>query len=133
MGYKKYKKFLFFCFLACACALVWSCGKEKHLEVSPDQLYGEWTLDSNTDYHWTFASDGTGSLVNYGEFDPDDETNGDFTWALSNGDELEVEFKGSGELGGIDIVKQYTIKEISTTALRWEDVYGRESALTKIQ
>ena len=125
------KFFLYFCFFACACALVWSCGKE-HLEVKPEQLWGEWVQDSDNNYHWTYNSDGTGSLVHRGSFDPEDENNGDFTWTINNGNELEVEFKGSGTLGGIDIVKVYTIKEISATAMCWEDVYGRSTDFTRI-
>jgi hypothetical protein len=47
------------------------------------------------------------------------------------GDELELEFKGSGELGGIDIVKLFTIKDIDESTMRWEDVYGRTMNLTR--
>ena len=125
------KNFLSFCFLVCACALVWSCGKDDHLEVSPSQLYGEWVKEG-TQYYWTFESNGTGNLVNRGEFDPEDDNNGDFTWTINGGDELEVEFKGSGELGGIDIVKLYTIKEISSSMVRWEDIYGRTTKLERV-
>lgn len=127
------KGFKFFLLCACVCAMIWGCGKDKHLNVQPEQLYGEWTQDSNTDYHWTYNNDGTGNLVNTGEFDPEDENNGDFTWTINNGDELEVEFKGSGALGGIDIVKLYTIREITATTMRWEDIYGRATAFTKIR
>lgn len=114
--------------------LAWSCGREEeHLQVSPSELWGEWVQDSDSNYHWTYNSDGTGNLLHVGVFDPEDENNGDFTWTINNGDELEVEFKGSGELGGIDIVKLYTIKAISATAMRWEDVYGRSTAFSKVK
>lgn len=103
------------------------------MEVNPSQLYGEWVQDSDNNYHWTFNSDGTGSLIHTGSTSAGDDANGDFTWILSNGDELEVEFKGSGELGGIDITKLYTIKAISASALRWEDSYGRSTEFTKIR
>lgn len=115
----------------CACALVWSCGREDHLDVNPSQLYGRWVKEG-TQYYWTFESNGTGNLVNLGEQDPDDENNGDFTWTINNGDELELEFRGSGELGGIDIVKLYTITEISSSNMVLEDVYGRERKLVKV-
>lgn len=120
-------------FLACACVLAWGCKKDEHLDVNPSQLWGEWVQDSDRNYHWTFNSDWTGELVHTGSVAPGDLNNGDFTWSLSNGDELEVEFKGSGELGGIDNTKQYTIKAISASALRWEDIYGRSTEFTKIR
>lgn len=119
-------------FFACACACVWSCGKDEGLDVKPSQLYGEWTQDNNRNYHWTFNDNGTGNMVNVGEFEPGDENNGDFTWQINGGDELELEFKGSGELGGIDIVKLFTIKDIDESTMRWEDVYGRTMNLTRI-
>ena len=119
-------------FLACVCALAWSCGKDDHLDVSPSQLYGKWMQEDNRNYRWTFESDGTGNLVNLGEFDPDDENNGDFTWKINGGDELELEFKGNGELGGIDIVKLFTVKEIDESSMKWEDVYGRTTSLIRI-
>ena len=108
---------------------MWSCGKDDHLDVSPSELYGQWMQEDNHNYRWTFNSDGTGNLVNQGEFDSDDENNGNFTWTINGGDELELEFKGSGELGGIDIVKLFTIKEIDESSVRWEDVYGRTTRL----
>lgn len=117
--------------LACASAMVWSCGeKETHINVNPSQLWGTWIQGAN--YQWRFDSNGTGNCVNLGEFDPEDENNGDFSWTIDV-DELEVEYKGSGELGGIDIVKLYTVKEISETAMKWEDPYGRIRTFTKLQ
>lgn len=99
--------------------------------MKESELWGQWVKEG-TQYYWTFESDGTGNLVNRGEFEEGDENNGDFTWTINGGDELEVEFKGSGELGGIDIVKLYTIKEISSTMVRWEDVYGRSTKLIRL-
>ena len=116
--------------LACACALAWSCGKDDHLDVSPSELYGVWVQDDGL-YRWTFNSDGNGNLVNTGEFDPEDENNGDFTWTINGGDELELEFRGSGDLGGIDIVKLFTIKAIDNSHMRWEDIYGRTTSLSR--
>ncbi|MBR1766749.1 MAG: hypothetical protein IJ745_06915 [Bacteroidales bacterium] len=114
-----------------AVAALWGCEKEDHITVSPDQLYGRWQQESS-EYYWTFGGDGTGNLVNLGAFRPGDENNGDFTWTINNGDELEMEFRGSGELGGIDIVKTVTITGITDATVRWEDVYGRETSLKKI-
>lgn len=114
-----------------AAMLLWGCGEKDHLEVDPSELYGAW-VQSGSEYYWTFNSDGTGSLVNRGEVAEGDDENGDFTWSLSDGDQLLAEFRGSGELGGIYIAKQYTITEITATALRWEDVYGRTTSLERI-
>lgn len=110
----------------------WSCGgSDEHLDVDPSELYGKW-VQQGSEYYWTFNSDGTGNLVNRGVVDDGDEDNGDFTWSISEGDQLLAEFRGGGELGGIYIPKTYTIKEVTPTALRWEDVYGRETRLVRV-
>lgn len=119
--------------LALAIAAVWGCNKDKDkgLTVQPSQLWGEWQQNETQNY-WTFKEDYTGNKVNRGEFDTIDENNGNFTWVINGGDELELEFKGSGELGGIDIVKLFTITGINTNAMTWEDVYGRTMSLTRV-
>ena len=118
--------------MALVATMLWACGeKETHLNVDPTLLYGRW-VKNGTQYYWTFNADGTGNLVNRGEVEEGDEDNGDFTWTLTEGDQLLTEFRGGGELGGIYIPKRYTIKEISTTTLRWVDIYDRSTNLTKI-
>lgn len=115
-----------------AVAGMWSCNREEeHLNVDPTLLYGRW-VQVDKPYYWTFNADGTGNLVNREAVQEGDEDNGDFTWTLTDGDQLLAEFRGSGELGGIYIPKRYTIKEISTTTLRWVDIYDRTTNLTKI-
>lgn len=129
------KKLLYYCFLACACAVVWSCGeKEEHLVVSPSQLWGEWVYSrGSAEYHYTFEQDGKGNKVNLGEFDPDDENNGDFTWKINGGDELELEFRGSSQgSGGIDITKLFTITAISETSMTWKDIHDRTMTLKRV-
>lgn len=127
------RRFLYIVFIACACAYMWSCGeRDEGLVVSPSQLWGEWVQVSDTNYHWTYNTDGTGTLIHTGSFDPGDEHNGYFNWKINGGDELEVEFTGSGELGGIAIIKLYTIKSISSTAMEWVDSYGRRTKYRKL-
>lgn len=106
------------------------CGDKDHITVEPAELYGYW-LQENSLYFWTFNADRTGNLVNRGEVQEGDEDNGDFTWVINDGDQLEVEFRGSGELGGIDIVKLYTLKEVTSETVKWEDMYGRVTKLIK--
>jgi hypothetical protein len=113
-----------------AVAGMWSCNREEHLNVDPTLLYGRW-VQVDKPYYWTFNADGTGNLVNREAVQEGDADNGDFTWTLSDGDQLLTEFRGSGELGGMYIPKLYTIKEISTTSLRWEDQYGRSTNFNK--
>lgn len=118
--------------MALAATMLWACiGEEDHLNVDPTMLYGHW-VKTGSEYYWTFNADGTGNLVNRGEVEEGDEDNGDFTWTLSEGDQLLTEFRGGGELGGIYIPKRYTIKEISSTTLRWVDIYDRSTKLEKI-
>lgn len=106
------------------------CGDKDHITVEPAELYGYWQQE-NSLYFWTFNADRTGNLVNRGEVLEGDEDNGDFTWVINDGDQLEVEFRGSGELGGIDIVKLYTLKEVTSETVKWEDMYGRVTRLIK--
>ena len=114
--------------------MLWGCHKEEsHLKVSPRELWGEWVQVNDTSYHWTYEDDFTGSLIHTGAIRPGDEHNGDFTWAIRNGDELEMEFKGSGELGGIDILKFVTIKSVTDSTLRWKDDYDRTMTLRRIR
>lgn len=115
-----------------AVAGMWSCNREEeHLNVDPTLLYGRW-VQVDEPYYWTFNADGTGNLVNREAVQEGDEDNGDFTWTLTDGDQLETVSTGSGELGGIYIPKHYTIKEISTTTLRLVNIYDRTTNLTKI-
>ncbi len=121
--------------MALAMGALWSCGdKEEHLVVSPSQLWGEWVyVRGNAEYHYSFEGNGTGNKVNRGEFDPDDENNGDFTWEIDGGDELKLEFRGSEHgSGGIDITKYFTITAISETSMTWRDVYDRKMTLTRV-
>ena len=106
------------------------CGDKDHITVEPGELYGYWQQE-NSLYFWTFNDDRTGNLVNRGEVEEGDVDNGDFTWVINDGDQLEVEFRGSGELGGIDIVKLYTLKEVTAETVKWEDMYGRVTRLIK--
>lgn len=115
-----------------AVAGMWSCNREEeHLNVDPTLLYGRW-VQVDKPYYWTFNADGTGNLVNREAVQEGDADNGDFTWTLTDGDQLETVSTGSGELGGIYIPKHYTIKEISTTTLRLVNIYDRTTNLTKI-
>ena len=114
-----------------AVACLAGCSEKDHITVAPSELYGLWQ-QADSEYFWTFRSDRTGNLVNRGEVREGDEDNGDFTWTINDGDQLEVEFRGSGELGGIDIVKLYTLKEVTATTVKWEDMYGRVTRLVKV-
>lgn len=130
------KKFRFSFFLmAMAVGMLWGCGdKEEHLVVSPSQLWGEWVfVRGDAEYHYRFDQDGNGNKVNLGEFESDDENNGDFTWKINGGDELELEFRGSSQgSGGIDIIKLFTITAISDMSMTWKDIYDRTMVLSRV-
>ena len=110
---------------------MFGCGKTEHLDVQPEQMVGYWQR-SNSQYFYTFNSNGTGNLVNRGETEDGDENTGNFEWTITM-DELKLEFRGTGEVGSIDIIKYFTVTEISDTSMKWEDIYGREMTLIKVR
>lgn len=116
------KKILYLFLLLGVCLVIPTSCKKDRLEVKPDQLWGEWAMN---DYHWTFNEDFSGKKIyTGGDYDPDDETNGDFTWNVDV-DELEVIFTT------YQITKLFTITDISSSSMTWEDVYGRTMKFTK--
>ena len=65
------------CLFLLAPLFVGCFGNDVHINVNPDQLYGEW-IQIGTQKHWTYNADGTGNKVDRSEFEDDDENNGDF-------------------------------------------------------
>ncbi|MBP3763695.1 MAG: hypothetical protein J6I49_07455 [Bacteroidales bacterium] len=115
--------------LAALVPLFTSCvEKEKHINVSPGQLHGEW-IQTGTQKYWTYNSDGTGNKVDKSEFDDGDENNGDFEWSVRQ-DELRHVFHG--RQGNQSIPKNYTVTSITSTSMKWKDEYDRTMTFSKV-
>lgn len=124
------RKLRYLLLLALVVPLFVSCFKdEEHIDVDPAMLYGSWQQTNGTPFQWTFRSNGTGSRVNYNEFDPDDENNGAFSWTLDR-DELDTWFQGTSGL--FDNHQGYTIKEITSTSMKWKDNADRTMYFNKL-
>jgi hypothetical protein len=58
------------------------------------------------------------------------ESNLRFTWEIANDDELRM--VSSGEMGNQFVPKNYTVTEISSTTMKWEDAFGLTYTLNKV-
>ena len=107
------------------------CGRtEVHINVSDDQMEGVWQRNGTQEY-WRYVVDGhTGVTWDLGEDITEEESNLTFTWSI-NGDELTDVFTGAQNNQAVP--KRYTIKEISSTAMTWEDEYGMTGKFTKTE
>ncbi|MBQ9547376.1 MAG: hypothetical protein IJU90_08845 [Bacteroidales bacterium] len=122
--------FYFFATIVAALFLFTSCAKEKEEEISFNQndLVGKW-LVSNTQLYWKYEADGTGVTWDESQdVGEGDETTMRFTWTLTR-DRLSHVF--SGDEVHQAVVQDYTVKELSSSRLVWND--GLEDVtLTKV-
>ena len=102
-------------------------GDDTHITVSDDQLYGRWQKRGTFEY-WRYRTDGTGVTWDESEDVTEEESNLTYEWTL-NGDRLTHVFHGAEDNQAVP--KVYTIKEISATAMKWEDDYKMEYLFTK--
>ncbi len=100
-----------------------------HINVSEGQVVGVW-VKNNTREYWRFDSDNTGVTWDESEDISESESNLRFTWEIANEDELRM--VSSGEMGNQFVPKNYTVTEISSTTMKWEDLYGLTSTLNKV-
>ena len=103
------------------------CGKDIVLDVNPDDLSGKWVVE-NTQEYWRFRSNGTGVTWDESEDISEEESNLKFEWTLDR-DELTCVFRGENENQAVP--KVYYIREISSSAMKWEDYYGRTTSFVK--
>ena len=114
--------------LALLTLVVGSCGdKREPISVSESQLVGLWQRTGSQEY-WRYASDHTGVTWDEAEDITEEESNLTFRWTL-NGDELGHVF--NGQMGNQAVSRYYTITQISSTTMKWEDDYGTTTTLNK--
>jgi hypothetical protein len=88
-------------------------------------LIGKW--ESGTLYYRYF-SDGTGYTWDEGDDVNEDEAQ-DFTWTLMNS---ELTHNHILEIGGT-VPKLYTVLELTSTSLVYEDDFGKRFSFTKVE
>lgn len=109
--------------------MVSACHEEEvHIVVTPDQVTGCWVKNSTQEY-WRYLDDGTGVTWDEAEDVTEAESNLRFEWSVS-GDVLTHIFRG--EEGNQYVPKVYTVKGISPSAMSWEDDYGQQYTLIKV-
>ncbi len=108
-----------------------ACGRsEVHINVSDGQLEGLWQKNSTEEFWRYKAEDHTGVTWDASEDITEEESNLTFTWSV-NGDVLRHVFTGAQNNQAVP--KVYTVKEISSTAMTWEDDYGMTHQFTKVE
>ena len=100
-----------------------------HINVSEGQVVGVW-MKKNTREYWRFDSDNTGVTWDESEDISESESNLRFTWEIANEDELRM--VSSGEMGNQFVPKNYTVTEVSSTTMKWEDLFGLTYTLNKV-
>lgn len=114
---------LLLAFLAAGCV-----EKENPVDVSDEQLYGCWVKNGTQEY-WRYLEGGTGVTWDEAEDVTEEESNLTFEWSVA-GDRLTHLFRG--EEGTQAVPKVYTVKGISTSSMSWEDDYGQQYTLIKV-
>ena len=119
--------------VAASTLLLSSCNlfthEETHINVDPAMLTGKWQQDGSQVF-WRYVADGTGVTWDESEDITEEESNLTFEWTI-NGDRLTHVFRG--EQGNQAVPKVYTVKEISSSAMRWMDDYKMEYNFTKTE
>ena len=96
-----------------------SCNPfEENESFSSSDLVGKWRVTSKQEY-WRYDSNGSGRTWDEADDVHEyDETTMRFTWSIS-GDQLRHTF--SGDEVHQAVVQDYTIKELTSSTLRWND------------
>jgi len=111
-----------------AAGLFVGCTDDPVLDVDPRDLAGKWVVE-NTQEYWRFRDGGTGVTWDESEDIYEEESNLRFEWTLDR-DELTCVFRGANENQAVP--KVYRIREISASAMKWENIYGQTTRLKKL-
>ncbi|MDR1878727.1 MAG: hypothetical protein LBQ64_04100 [Bacteroidales bacterium] len=105
--------------------LVFFSCKDPKKNFDQSLLSGKWQQGTLFEY---YNADGTG--YNWDEADNVTENEAQkFTWTLSDDNLVQVHIM---EMGG-NIPKSYTVTELSSTNLAYQDAYGKKYSFRKIQ
>lgn len=117
------KKNRYFILAIITILFITSCGKPD--EYDPTLLHGKWKQSS---LHEVYKSDGTGYTWDESD-DVTEEEAQPFEWELNKDQLLQIHIM---EMGG-NIPKKYTITDLTSTTLKYEDNYGNSYNFSKVQ
>lgn len=134
---KRMFRILYSVVLACTFALLGACTPDP-FEPDPDMLTGTWR--SGTEYYHYYANSwqyeqygGTKVEVNGNVWDTSvDEGENEalpFKWTLDGADMLQVHYDYMGSI----VPKTYTITDLTSTPLTYQDKYGRTYTYSKVK
>ena len=102
---------------------------EIELTVQPQQLVGKWQ-ETSTQQYYRYRDDSTGVRWNEAEDITEEESNLVFRWSVS-GARLRLVYTGAQ--GNQAVPKVYTIREMGSSTMRWEDDYGISTSFIKTE
>ena len=122
------KKILFYLSLiVIGSTFLFSCTELIEEEVfNRTFLLGKW--HSGTEFY-KYLEDGTGGTWDTAD-DVKEEEAQQFTWTLVNDELTHIHIL---ELGGTGVPKIYTITELTSTILKYQDDFGVSHTFTKVQ
>lgn len=118
---------------AVGCLLLLSlAGCRKHddpIVVQESEVYGLWQK-AGTQEFWRYNSDHTGVTWDLADDISEEESNLAYTWSLEQSNKLRM--VASGAQGNQFVPKSYSITEISSSSMKWDDGYGLSYTLNKV-
>ncbi|MGC9342569.1 MAG: hypothetical protein ACP5E3_07720 [Bacteroidales bacterium] len=121
---KSMKKIIYILFAAFLVAIMFQSCELEEEQFDEALLTGKW--ESGTLYYRYF-SDGSGYTWDEGD-DVMEEEAQDFTWTLVNSELTHIHIL---EIGGT-VPKVYTLLELTSNRLEYEDDFGKRFSFTKV-
>ena len=119
MKRKLYLLCVFFVF-----SLVFVSCEDEAIDVDESLLIGTWRSGT---LHEKYNANGTGSTWDTSDDVSEDEAQ-PFTWTVSGAELRQLHIMEMGP----SIPKTYTIRELTTTTLRYEDFFGKSTSFTRV-
>lgn len=104
-----------------------ACTKEE--EFAQEDLVGVWENDDNAGEFWRYRSDLTGCTWDEGEDVQESEAQ-KFTWTLETNVLTQIHII---EISGSGIPKVYTVTELTSSSLVYEDSFGKAYYFTRVE
>ncbi len=103
-----------------------SCETEVY---SPVDMVGVWENDDNAGEYWRYRGDGTGCTWDTGEDVSESEAQ-EFTWTLVVKTLTQIHII---EISNTQIPKVYTVTELTSSSLVYEDMFGKSYYFSRVE
>ena len=125
------KRFLSYCLLLTAMAVMVGCTEKAEVVVDRNALVGKWQATDNTSEFWRYNADGTGKTWDESDDVHETDTVGvlHFNWTTV---QSHIELDYYGEMGQ-HAYENYTVTRQTSDSLVWKDLYGDYRTFVKIQ